>query len=573
MNQTTAGNGPTKHDKVLFWGCFIALITTGFAFVSRMFLVNVWGAEFGLDEQQQGALLGIGIWPFAVSIVLFSLFIDKIGYKIAMVFSFVGYLIWSVIGVAAYFISDGGKGDTDTAYQMLYWGSFLLALCNGTVEAYINPVVATMFSREKTKWLNILHAGWPGGLVIAGLVTIAMGDVEWWLKIGIIAVPAVVFFVMLVPLRFPENERVAAGVSYREMLSEFGFGGAAVVSFLLTLQFIENIPAVPPFVFIALGVAMVVAFGLYTRSVGNPFVFCMILIMMPLATTEIGTDAWITGIMESVFEMTEEQVAEAGGMDNVLVLGGKAFSMHPGWVLVYTSIIMMGLRFCAGPIVHRISPVGLLIVSAILAILGLGFLSVTAGAVIFAAATLYAIGKTFFWPTMLGIVSEQSPKGGALTLNALAGIGMLAVGTLGTPFIGVLQAENAVDGVKNNKEIVEAVPAIIDEDGELAIKEGKTAYYGVLPYDTIVDDKIDVVLADLPEGEKAEVAEKIAETRSASKQGALLDMAIFPAIMLVAYIIMFFYFKAKGGYAAQHLTTDEGLSKEAEEMAAKAPQE
>ena len=62
---------------------------------------------------------------------------------------------------------------------------------------------------------------------------------------------------------------------------------------------------------------------------------------------------------------------------------------------------------------------------------------------IFAAATLYAVGKSFFWPTMLGMTSEQCPKGGALTLNAMGGIGMLAVGILGFPFIGYLQESTA----------------------------------------------------------------------------------------------------------------------------------
>ena len=71
-------------------------------------------------------------------------------------------LIWAAMGVSAYFLSQ--QGDKTTAFALLYWGSLVLALGNGTVEAFINPVVATMFNREKTKWLNILHAGWPGGL-------------------------------------------------------------------------------------------------------------------------------------------------------------------------------------------------------------------------------------------------------------------------------------------------------------------------------------------------------------------------------------------------------------------------
>ena len=93
--------------------------------------------------------------------------------------------------------------------------------------------------------------------------------------------------------------------------------------------------------------------------------------------------------------------------------------MNAGWVLVYTSLIMMILRFSAGPIVHRIQPLGLLAISATLGIIGLTFLSKAEGAMIFAAATIYGMGKSFFWPTTLGIVAEQFPKGGALTLTWL----------------------------------------------------------------------------------------------------------------------------------------------------------
>src|SRR6266480_1408333 len=110
-----------RHDKVLFWGCFVALVTTSFGFITRMFLINTWASEFNLDPAQAGRLAGIGIWPFAVSIIAFSLVIDRIGYKVAMVISFLGYAIWTVMGVSAFYVSRGG--DKATAFSLLYWGS------------------------------------------------------------------------------------------------------------------------------------------------------------------------------------------------------------------------------------------------------------------------------------------------------------------------------------------------------------------------------------------------------------------------------------------------------------------
>jgi MFS family permease len=525
----------SRHNQLLFWGCFIALITTAFAFISRMFLLGTWEKEFGLDPAQVGRLAGIGIWPFAVSIIFFSLIIDRIGYKTAMVISFLGYMVWSVMGVSAYYMSQGGN--KDGAFQMLYWGSLILGLSNGTVEAYINPVVATMFTFNKTKWLNILHAGWPGGLVLAGIITIAMpASVPWSIKLGIIALPAIVFFIMLIPLRFPVQERVAAGVSYREMLAEFGVLGALVVGFMLVLQlmdFFSNGGATPltmgqKSIFIALGVAIVAAFAAYTRSMGRPFMFVMILIMIPLATTELGTDGWISKIME-------------GALKNI----------HPGWVLIYTSFIMMVLRFFAGPIVHAMSPLGLLAVSATLAIIGLIFLAGAAGvAMIFLAATLYAFGKTFFWPTMLGVVSDQTPRGGALTLNALGGIGMLAVGVLGFPYIGTLQADKKIDAIAASPA-AQAAPGLV-VDGRLtpAVLDEKRVYE-VIPYKVVNDAKLATATAPLSESQRADIASAAA----ASSQKALANMAIFPAIMLAFYIGLIIYFRSKGGYKAHILAT------------------
>jgi MFS family permease len=543
-------HGDDRHNKILFWGCFIALITTAFGFITRMFLLDTWAAEFQLDPAQVGRLAGIGIWPFAVSIIFFSLIIDRIGYKTAMVFSFLGYLIWSIMGVSAYYVSKGG--DTKTAFSLLYWGSLILGLSNGTVEAYINPVVATLFTFNKTKWLNILHAGWPGGLVLAGIMTIGIDrfapGTPWSIKLGIIAIPAVIFFLILIPLKFPVQERVAAGVSYRDMLAEFGILGALVVGFLLVLQLMDFFTGVKNFskyaedgttviglatwakaAFIILGLAIAGAFGGYTKSFGRPFMFLMILIMIPLATTELGTDGWITGIMAGVTK-------------------GK---FHPGWILIYTSFIMMVLRFCAGPIVHKLSPLGLLTMSAILAILGLTFLAnagVSIG-LIFTAATLYAFGKTFFWPTMLGVVSDQTPRGGALTLNALGGIGMLAVGVLGFPYIGALQANKKIDMIAATPAAQAAPDLVINGELTPAVLD-KKHIYEVIPYKVVNDKRLDEKTAALNAAQKTEIATAAA----ASSQKALGNMALFPGIMLVFYIALLAYFKSRGGYKAQVLT-------------------
>lgn len=537
--------GSSTHDQVLFWGCFIALVTTAFGFIARMFLIGTWSTEFDLNPAQAGRLAGIGIWPFAVSIIGFSLLIDRIGYKVSMFIAFAGHIIWAIMGVSAYYVShptDGSEPNKELAFQLLYWGSLILGLGNGTVEAFINPVVATMFSKDKTKWLNILHAGWPGGLVVAGMVTIFIDHVDWSIKVGLIAIPAVIYVLMLAPLSFPVQERVSSGVSYRDMLSEFGILGALIVGFLVVLQLIDfagqggrTVSDTEKGVFIAIGAVIVVGFGLYTLSLGRFLMFFMILIMIPLATTEIGTDGWITGIMEEVAK-------------------GK---FHAGWILVYTSAIMMVLRFFAGPIVHLFSPLGLLAISSVLAIVGLYTLSFGTGVVIFIAATLYGFGKTFFWPTMLGVVSEQMPKGGALALNAISGIGMLAVGTLGFPYIGTLQADKAIQAVAKDEKITKALPGIV-KDGKLTVIEKKTIYE-IIPYEAISDDKVKELMKSFSEHDKKTVKHQMDETIGNSKQGALGAMALFPAGMLVGYLLLIGYFKMQpGGYKPVDLPSSSG---------------
>ncbi|MCH2065555.1 MAG: MFS transporter [Roseibacillus sp.] len=518
-----------RNDKLVFWGCFIALITTAFAFITRAFMVNdpgLWPKTFGLDTVQGQELFNAGIWPFAISIILFSLIIDKIGYRVAMVFSFVCYALYALLAFRAYGTvnAEGLEGqalkDAQTqAYQLLYWGSIILGLGNGTVEAYINPVVATMFNRDKTKWLNILHAGWPGGLVLGGLLTIMLGTKvaeDWRVLIVIIAIPAIIFLVMLIKARFPVNERVAAGATYREMLGEFGAIGAAIAGFLIMKE-LGGVFGWSNLMVIAIVAVLVVAYGFYCKSPGRPMMIFLCIVMFPLATTELGTDGAITGIMQ-------EPLQRAG--------------QDPLWVLIYTSAIMTVLRFFSGPIVHKLTPLGLLATCAGLAAVGLMLLSVTTTLIaIFAAATLYGIGKTFFWPTTLGVVSEQFPKGGALTLNAIAGIGMLSVGIVGGPLIGAMQEKSMETAVGKEMEGTYA-----------KISEERSYFLG--KYNAVVDDKV----KDLPEAD----ATKVGEVTKGAKQGALAKVAVFPIIMLLCYIGLIMYFKSRGGYKPVEIGGDGG---------------
>jgi xylose isomerase len=376
----------TPAQKKLFWACFVALVATSFTFMLRILALEDIALEFELSETQKGEILGVGIWPFAISIVLFSLVIDKIGYGKAILFAFVAHVAFAVLTVTA------------TGYWSLYIGSALGGLAAGSIEAAINPLVATVFHKEKTKWLNILHAGWPGGLVLAGILAMTLGGtIGWKGQILLVSLPVVAYGLMMLRNEFPESERVVAGVSYREMLKEVGLLGMFITSALIFRE-VGRVFEWSDAVSWSATAVVSLGFFAYVRSLGHPLFVILMLIMIPLAITELGTDSWISSLMEPPM---------------------RELGLAGGWVLVYTALLMMVLRFYAGSFVHRLSPLGLLAVSAGLAIVGLTLLSGAAGIMILVAATVYGVGKTFFWPTMLGVVSEQCPRGGALTLNMI----------------------------------------------------------------------------------------------------------------------------------------------------------
>ncbi len=497
MSQSQTHDAP---DMKLFWCCFISLVATSFGFIVRAFSIGDWGQEFGLSATQQGEIFGVGLWPFAISIIVFSLIIDKVGYKTAMWFAFACHLVSVILTLRA------------TGYWSLYWATFIVALGNGTVEAVINPVVATMFRKDKTKWLSILHAGWPGGLALAGLIAISLGDITWQTRVLLILIPVIIYGILLIPAKFPVNERVAAGVPYKDMLKEVGALGVFIVSYLI-YQEIGRVFEFSGMLTWFLILATTAVYWAYVRTLGRPLFIFLLLLMVPLATTELGTDSWITDLMGP--EMS-------------------AIGLHAGWVIVYTAAIMTVLRFFAGPIVAFFTPLGLLAVSSAIAAIGLFSLSmVHTSMMILLVATLYGVGKTFFWPAMLGVVAERFPKGGALTLNATGGMGMLSVGVIGAVFLGITQ-DRAID---RNIAAHDLQSGTAIHDTYVTVE--KRSVLG--SYSAIDQQKV----AAEATPEEQEVIQTAVE---GSKKDALRTVAILPVIMLICYIILILYFRSKGGY-------------------------
>jgi len=345
------------------------------AFSIRGDVLDALGVDFHLNHEQLGVLLSPAFWGFTLSILIGGSMVDYLGMRRLLVLSSLGYMVAPLLiifaprptaAVTPYY--------TEPGFILLYTGMLMLGLCQGLVEGVINPLTATVYSDDKTHRLNVLHAWWPGGLIIGGLlaygitkimgldipgITATRATLGWQVKMSLLLIPAAAYGLMMIGQKFPNTERVQAGVSSRDMFREL---------------------------------------------LRPMFVFWFVCMWMT-ASTELGPDQWVGPL-----------VTNLTGMRGILIL-------------VYTAGIMFLLRyFASGRLAHQFSPLGLLAISAVASAAGLFALSsVRTPVEAFAAATVFGAGKTFFWPTMLGVTSERFPRGGALLLAIMGGAGNLAV--------------------------------------------------------------------------------------------------------------------------------------------------
>lgn len=343
---------------LLFNASCMALVVTALTFATRAGMIEPWRAEFNLNGEQVGWIVGTAFWGFTLAMILIGPIVDLIGMKRVIYIAFTGHVAGILLTIFA-----GG-------FWSLFFSTLLIGIANGSVEAAANPLITAMYPEDKTRKLNQFHVWFPGGIVIGGLMVFGLEALGygWRLQMAVMLIPTLAYGLMFLRPSLPVTERVSAGFSYKDMLK-------ACVS--------------PLFLFMAA---------------------CMIL----TAATELGSNQWMTALLENV--MSQE------GINSILLL-------------VWISGIMALGRSVAGPIVHRLSPSGVLLGSAIFSGLGLFLLSISGGLWSFGAAAVFAIGITYFWPTMLGFVNENIPQSGALGLAIMGGIGFLG-GAIAQPLIG-----------------------------------------------------------------------------------------------------------------------------------------
>lgn len=367
------------HRGWLFTASCISLLTTSMVFAIRGDISGALSADFHLSAEQMGLIWGPAFWGFTLAIFACGVLVDWLGMKLMHAISALGYLagIGLILAAPKPELADGELVSgifATTGTTMLYIGFLVMGLAQGIVEGVINPLAATVYPDKKGQMLNILHAWWPGGMIIGGLTAFAMSkaNVGWQIKISTICIPAVIYLAMCLMRKYPQTERVAAEVSFGDMVK-----------------------------------------GTLTK----PLFFVIFALMWLTAAVELGPDQWFPALMGKLTGMNE---------------GGILF-------LCYTAGLMFVLRFFFGGVVHKFSPILVLIVCSVLTFIGLFWLGSLAegstAAIAFAAATVFGIGKTYFWPTMLGIVAERFPKGGALAMNLVGGAGMLSIAVV-LPLMG-----------------------------------------------------------------------------------------------------------------------------------------
>src|SRR5437660_1244432 len=169
---------------------FMAIFAAGVGFAIRGGIFDNWGAEYGFTATQLGAIGGAGFSGFCFGIIIGGVTCDKFGYGRLVILAFALHVLSAFVTFTAHGAS---------AYQSLYWGMFIFAYANGTLEAVANPLVATLYPNNRTHFLNILHASWPAGLILGGVIGWVLGDrmhMDWKTQLALYLVPTVLYGIL-----------------------------------------------------------------------------------------------------------------------------------------------------------------------------------------------------------------------------------------------------------------------------------------------------------------------------------------------------------------------------------------
>lgn len=399
----------------LFFVSSLALVTAGVASALRANTASDIQRIFfdPVDKAHSAAMiagvLGVPFLGFALTIALASPLLDIIGMGLFLPLSAICLTVGSLVMVFAERLTGAGGN-----IEYMFWlGALIAGVGWGMVETVINPLIATLYPDEKTAKLNHLHAWWPGGLVIGGLLGVFLSSmgIGWQAKLALVAIPGIAVIFLSIGVAYPPTERKAAGISVGEMF----------------------------------------------RELANPIFLILFCSMFLTAASELAPGQWVDLALTRTVHM-------------------------PGiLLLVYVSGLMFVMRHFAGPLVHKLQPIGLLWVSCLMASIGLVALSMANSPITgLLAATVWGTGVCYMWPTMLATASERFPRGGALLMGLMGTAGMLSIQFV-LPLMGQVFDSKKVE-LAGGQAAFEALPAGPELERVLGIAaQTSFLYVAVLP--------------------------------------------------------------------------------------------
>ncbi len=345
-------NDTSINKSKLFLASCVALTVTAMTFGIRAGIMGELGETFQFTNRQLGIMAQMAFLGFPLSMIVGGLIYPKVGPKPLMWVAFGAHLLGLVLTIVS------------SSFIPFLISTFLIGIANGAVEAACNPLIADMYSTNRTTMLNKFHVWFPGGIVIGALISQAMTamNLGWQAQIAVMFIPTLIYGAMMMGQNFPKAENIASDIS-------------------------ENV-----------------------SSMFKPLFIFMLVCMGLTATTELGTGQFIQPLLENA------------GAPPLIILA------------LVTGLMAVG-RYFAGPVIHKFNPIGVLFLSAIIATIALGVLSVANGPLVYLGAFLFSSGVMYFWPTMIGFVSEYCDKTGALGMSIIGGVGMLVTG-FSLPVIG-----------------------------------------------------------------------------------------------------------------------------------------
>ncbi len=353
--------GKTYNAKAIYWICVLALfiaalsnsIRAGAAGAIKTALLDPIDVQH--SGEMIGAVLGSSFLGFALSLLVISPLLDRFGAKRVLLFAAACF----IVGPGLVLLAAGAGSSVVTLLNiaMVIWGFGW-----GATEASINPVIATLHADDKTGKLNALHAWWPAGIIVGGLLSVVffkLLNLSWEMLVGLTIIPGLILALWTMRHEFPQTESAVQGVSFGEMMAE-------------------------PF--------------------KRPSFWVFFAIMFLTASAELAPGAWV-----------DVTLSNTVGMSGILVL-------------VYVSAIMFIMRHFAGALAHRFSDMGLLLMCTVPAAIGLYLLSIANSPLTaLVAATLWAFGVCFMWPTMLAAASRRFPRSGPWGIGLVGFAGAMAI--------------------------------------------------------------------------------------------------------------------------------------------------